>query len=110
MESRKFTYYNHHTYGDRISKFSKMIDGNEYTMEFDSWPGIIREIHGFQVAGVFLIQMGWFMINNEGESIQIPGVEETTKIWFNDKRDKGSYDKLLNDIKTEAFIDWIEII
>lgn len=115
MESRKFIYYNHHTYGDRLSgpglqKFSRIIDGNEYTMVFDYWEGVTQKINGFEMEGVFLVDPEWVMVNHEGETIPIPPAERKSKVWFNDMKDKQFYNKLLNDIKREAFIDWVRII
>ena len=115
MESRKFIYYNHHTYGDRLAghdlqRFSRVIDGNEYTIIFDYWEGVTQKINGFEMEWVFLVDPEWIMLNHEGEIVPIPPVERKAKVWFNDMKDKQFYNKLLDDIKREAFIDWIRII
>ncbi len=112
-ETRKFIYYEHHTYQYRLDQnMHKMIDGEEYIIEFtelnehtDSNP----DIYEFSISGCFIIDPGWNIIGNDGTFTPIPGVEGNSKICVSTVRGRDFYIDLVNTIIKEAFITWINI-
>jgi hypothetical protein len=111
MKSRKFIHYSHNPYFDRLDTPPySLADGEEYLVEFGEWDGIeiAKKVRGFKISGIFMVNPEWTMINDEGVAVPIPGIKRNHSIWFNDAKDIGTYDTILNDIDT-ACMDWIKI-